>query len=171
MRDTICPGFHGLHPARPAAGKKTNHRSPGVQNGAVILLPLLLQACTSGGGQTGPLASFSDVSVQSIQPGATPFLSQVGLKVEPLDGLDSVEYTIAPKAGSASRAVDVRYSLGALQQRGYAKVGGSAVTLPGCGRYADVTNPVTIRFQFIDGSAATLPVTIATAGASSANWA
>jgi hypothetical protein len=77
---------------------------------ALVLLVWQLTACGDD--------SYRKIQVTSIQPGATPFISQVELTGPELLSLSHVSYYISPKAGSASAPVQVRYSLAALQRKG-----------------------------------------------------
>jgi hypothetical protein len=75
--------------------------------------------------------------------------------------LAAIEFIIAPKPGSVSKPVDVRYSMTALADRGY--VTSDSVKLPVFGLYAGYANQVSLRLQFQDGSTQTLAVGIPTA--------
>ena len=77
--------------------------------------------------------------------------------------LQSVEFIIQPKAGSASQAVDVTYSADALTERNYLSVGSNTLTMPIYCLYAGYTNRVTLNFSFLDGSKQSLMTSITTA--------
>jgi hypothetical protein len=115
-------------------------------------MAVLLSACGSGNG---------GITVVGSQAGASPFISFVQLGGKDITGLASVEFRIAPKPGSVSKAVDVRYSMATLADRGY--VAPDSVRLPVFGPNADYANQVSLRLQFQDGSAQTLAANIATA--------
>jgi len=134
--------------------------------GAGLASALTLCAC-GGGGAGSPaapaLASGNDTVIAGYQPGVSPFISFVQLRGSSLEGVSSLRYTIDPQPGSASRAVNVTYTLAALGRRGYTSTDGRQVTVPVFGLYAGYANHVTIALQFIDGSGATLSADIATA--------
>jgi len=100
------------------------------------------------------------MSVVSSTPGASPFISLVSLKGQGVPNLTAIEFTIAPKPGSVSKAVDVRYAIEALYTRGFASFGSQLMTLPVFGLYAGYANQVSLRFEFQDGSELVLPLII-----------
>ena len=61
-------------------------------------------------------------------PGPTPFIGFLHLTGQTLAALDSVLWTVQPKAGSASKPVSARYAYAALQRRGW--VSETSVTVP-----------------------------------------
>jgi arylsulfate sulfotransferase len=152
---------------------------------AAIATTLALAAC--GGGDTAsdpPLtprqpasqAAAATFSVMATTPGVTPFISFVVIAGAAVQELAGVEFTIAPKPGSVSKAVHVRYSLTALSRQHYVFIGeGSGlpgegfiggegiVRLPVFGLYAGFQNQVLVQLDFQDGSTKTLPVVIPTA--------
>ena len=116
-----------------------------------VLTAIAISACGSDSG----------ISVVSSEPGASPFISFLKLSGQDVAKLAGIEFTIAPKPGSVSKAVDVWYSMAALGDRGY--VTSDSVKLPVFGLYAGYTNQVALRLQFQDGSMQTLPIDIPTA--------
>ena len=99
-------------------------------------------------------------SVVSSNPGPTPFIAFVALSAPSLGPLQSVGYVVQPKPGSASKPVNVTYSIARLQSRGY--VSGSTITLPVFGLYAGFTNNVNIQLQFDGQFSQTVPYAITT---------
>ncbi len=142
----------------------------------LICTALLLAACGGGGGGSpnSPAAaaiaaqpsqaSQSQIHVASYQPGVSPFISSVYLGVPAaatgagpgLADLSAVEFTIAAKPNSVSKAVDVTYAMTALNSQS------SILVVPVFGLYSNYTNQVSLLLHFIDGSVQTLPVTITT---------
>ncbi len=149
------------------------------------VVALMLSGCGGGGGSTSTaLAEASNQSTAgstaaSLNPhndaamaglqivgstaGASPFIQKLTLSASDTTDLQSVEFVIQPKAGSASQAVDVTYSKAALIERNYLAVGRSTFTIPVFGLYAGYTNQVTLNFSFQDGSTQTLTSSITTA--------
>jgi arylsulfate sulfotransferase len=139
---------------------------------AMGILALALAAC--GGGTLTPTASFtpflnqhtqammSGAQIVSSTPGVSPFIQQLTLRLSNLPTLAAAGFTIAPKAGSASKPVDVSYTAAALKARQY--MGGDALLkLPVFGLYAGYTNQVTVHLSFQDGSTLALASNITTA--------
>ncbi|HEY6458254.1 MAG TPA: aryl-sulfate sulfotransferase N-terminal domain-containing protein, partial [Steroidobacteraceae bacterium] len=108
-------------------------------------------------------AQNSGLQINGIDPGVSPFIARVSIYGIHLGVLSTVAYTVQPKAGSVSKAVNVSYSNSALAARGYLTPEGNMLTLPVIGLYAGYTNQVALQFSFQDGSALTLPVSITTA--------
>jgi arylsulfate sulfotransferase len=108
-------------------------------------------------------AANSGIEIISFEAGVSPFIERISLHGNNLASLSAVQYTIQPKAGSVSAAVNVTYSSSALTSRGYLKSGDGTITLPVIGLYAGYTNNVALRFQFQDGSTAALTAGITTA--------
>ncbi len=96
-------------------------------------------------------------------PGSTPFISFVQLDVSDLTTLQSAEFKIAPKAGSATRAVDVRYSRKYLQKRRYLDAKHGRLIVPVFGLYAGRSNSVTITLAFRNGTPQVTTLAIQTA--------
>lgn len=145
-----------------------------------------LAACGGSGGastaqptsqQPVSQASASSALVLSTSPGITPFISFVAIAGAPIETLAQVEFTIAPRPGSASKPVHVRYSPAALSRQHYAfkEAAGSIFTdsgiirLPVFGLYAGFQNQVLVQLDFQDGSTKSLSVAITTAPYSDPN--
>ncbi len=121
---------------------------------AAVLAAVQLAACGNDA---------SNVQVSGIQQGETPFISFVDLTGSDLKSLVRVGYFISPKSGTASAPVHVRYSLDALQRKGY--VTGDAtpkVRVPVFGLYAGYTNLVAFQFEFSNRAPDQRPVEIDT---------
>ena len=95
--------------------------------------------------------------------GVTPFISQVTLNVSDTSVLKSIQFTIAPKAGSVTRALSGTYSKGYLIERGFLQPGSSDIFLPVYGLYSGFNNSVTLTYRFNDGSSKQASTTITTA--------
>ncbi len=107
--------------------------------------------------------AISTAGAATYAPGSTPFISFVQLDVSNITTLKSAEFNIAPKAGSATRAIDVRYSRHYLQKRRYIDVSHGVLTVPVFGLYAGRSNSVTITLAFRDGTSQVTNMNIATA--------
>jgi arylsulfate sulfotransferase len=108
-------------------------------------------------------ASESGLQISASDPGVSPFITHLAIHGKNLALLTKVAYTVQPKAGSVSKAVNVSYSASALAARGYLQSGDSVMTLPVIGLYAGYTNSVTLQFQFQDGSRVAIATNITTA--------
>lgn len=95
-------------------------------------------------------------------PGATPFISFVQLSIADLSTVRNVQFEIAPKTGSATRPVNVRYARKYLQHRGYLNHGLGQLTVPVFGLYAGRENTVKITISFRDGTSQVTSVNITT---------
>lgn len=140
----------------------------------VLSTVLLLAAC--GGGSSGSTnsavsaattaqitqASTSDIGVIEQVPGISPFIKLLYLQGNSLSQVTGVEFTIAPKPGTVSKPVNVTYSVGALEERGYLSANQTDLEVPVFGLYAGYNNQVSMEFQFQDGSQQTLPVSVTT---------
>lgn len=95
--------------------------------------------------------------------GSTPFISFTRLRVSDVANLRYVEFQIAPKSGSATRPINVRYSRQYLQKRGYVNFGNGKLNVPVFGLYAGRSNSVNITVGFQDGTSHKTRLTIQTA--------
>lgn len=100
--------------------------------------------------------------VAGTEPGVSPFISLVSLAGPGVPDLAAIEFTIAPRPGSVSRPVKVRYSMAALAGRGDVSADNGSVQMPVFGLYAGYENQVSLLLLFQDGSTRTLAVAIAT---------
>jgi hypothetical protein len=101
------------------------------------------------------------ITIDGQIAGATPFLSQVTLSVSDMAALKSIQFTIAPKPGSSSRALSGAYTSTYLAERG--DIGAGKIFLPVYGLYDDYANSVTLTYSFNDGSARQAGTTITAA--------
>jgi arylsulfate sulfotransferase len=131
----------------------------------LAIAAIALYGCGNTTGPESPpsQAATSDIVITGSQPGSSPFISIVKLSGNSVWNLAGVEFIIAPKPASVSKPVDVRYTLAALYGRGYVSLSSDVMSLPVFGLYAGYANQVSLRLQFQDGSAQTLPVAISTA--------
>ncbi len=97
-----------------------------------------------------------------VSRGPTPFISLTRVSVTDASAVSYAEFQIQPKAGSATRPIDVHYARSWLEQRGY--IGGSnrKITVPIFGLYAGRTNSVTLTVGFTDGTSTTSTLGIRT---------
>ena len=153
-------------------------RAPGA---VIATATMALAACGGNGNSAAPStlspietqgvessqASSSSAQVTGSQPGVTPFISFVELIGKGTLNVALAEFTIEPKNGSVSKPVHVRYSINALERRGYVLLlhGGGYwfLKLPVFGLYAGSANQVLVQLHYQDGSVADLPTTITTA--------
>jgi arylsulfate sulfotransferase len=132
--------------------------------GMVCVLAALVAACGGGDDAASPsMATRSDLVATGNTPGITPFISFAQLKGTSAAQVAAVSYTVAPKPGSASKPVNVSYTLGALTSRGFAGTQAGALTLPVYGLYDGYANHVAVSVRFNDQSVQTLAVEIDTA--------
>ena len=107
-------------------------------------------------------AAGGTVTVNGQTPGPTPFISIVDMTVSKPSALQSIQFEVASKPGSAVRPIRAKYSRAYLQARGYLDLQTGEVTLPVFGLYADFTNSVKLKATFKDGSARRLTLAIPT---------
>lgn len=126
---------------------------------AVLVAALLLLAAC-GGKDRQTLAEGSDVVVGTSVAGPTPFISLVPLSGQSIKEVVGYRYTIAPKSGAVTKAVDVGYTSAALTRQGHYPAGGSSATLPVFGLYSGHANKVAIELTYSDGSRQDVAVNI-----------
>jgi arylsulfate sulfotransferase len=100
------------------------------------------------------------ITIDGHTAGATPFLSQLTLSVSDTTSIKSIQFTITPKPGSATRPLSATYSNSYLTERG--NIGTGMIFLPVYGLYDDYTNSVTLTYSFNDGSSKQNSTTITT---------
>ena len=140
----------------------------GARIALALLIPLTLFGCgtkSTGSGQSeaasgGNDAQQSGITVQGSEPGASPFIASVELGGTNTSELASITFSIAPKPNTVSQAVNVSWSITALNNRGY--VAPTTVYLPIFGLYANYANSVTLNLSFQDGSTQQLQTDITT---------
>ena len=121
-------------------------------------LKLSLGVLIASTGVSGCATSLPSVTTEA---GVSPFIAFVHLDGFDLSGVTGAQFTIAPKAGSASKPVHVEYSLSALAARGYFSLG--SLTLPVFGLYAGYQNQVSVEVDRSSVGPLSLKVTVPTA--------
>ena len=84
--------------------------------------------------------------------GPTPFIRFVRTRVGNVATFNFAQFQIQPKAGSATRPIQVRYARSYLEARGYFDSNNGNVTVPVFGLYAGRPNGVIIDLGFSGGS-------------------
>ena len=74
--------------------------------------------------------------------------------------IKSIQFTIAPKPGSVTRALSGTYSQDYMISRGYLVPPSTDIFLPVYGLYDGYTNDITLTYNFLDGSSKTDSTTI-----------
>ncbi len=92
------------------------------------------------------------VSIDSIAPGPTPFISFVTFRVSDPANLASVSFDIHPKQGSRTRHVAATYSADYLRRSGYFRSRSGQVTVPVFGLYKNRSNSVKFVSTFANGT-------------------
>lgn len=124
---------------------------------------LLLLACSRNEDEAPPtLAAAAQVGVVGQVQGVTPFIAEVTLVLEHYADLDRVSWTIAPKAGTFSKAVSATFAQPWLARPGRYDSARKRFSIPVFGLYADHANVVTLSATFGDGSVHTERLAIAT---------
>src|SRR5262249_981572 len=95
-------------------------------------------------------------------PGVTPFISNVHLTASNPAVLKNIQFTIDPKPGSVTRPLSGTYANYYLVDRGFENPQTGDITLPVYGLYDGTTNPVTLTYQFVDGSSEEANIMITT---------
>ena len=108
-------------------------------------------------------ADDTTISINGHTPGVTPFISNLSLTASDTAVLKSIQFTIAPKPGSVTRALSGTYANYYLVNRGFENPQTGEIMLPVYGLYAGGTNSVTLTYQFKDGSSKQAHTTITTA--------
>ncbi len=90
------------------------------------------------------------IAIDGQTAGASPFLSQLTLSVSDTAAIKSVQFSIAPKPGSATRPLSGSYASSYLAERG--AINGGKIFLVVYGLYQGYTNQVTLTYHFNDGS-------------------
>jgi len=84
--------------------------------------------------------------------GPTPFIRFVRTRVSNVARFTFAQFQIQPKAGSATRPIQVRYARSYLEARGYFDSNNGDVTVPVFGLYAGRPNGVILELGFSGGS-------------------
>ena len=122
------------------------------RNCIVLLACLLAAACSRLAEEDDNHAEAAHVSFVELVPGPTPFIVNLGFRLENFTNLDSVSYTIAPKPGSFSKPVAVTYTRARLERTGAWSAANKRLSVPVFGLYANFENSVTITTHFRDTS-------------------
>jgi arylsulfate sulfotransferase len=108
-------------------------------------------------------ADDATIRINGHTPGLTPFISNVSLTASDTTDLKSIQFTIAPKPGSVTRALSGTYANYYLVNRGFENPQTGEIMLPVYGLYAGHANTVTLTYRFKDGSSKQANTTIRTA--------
>jgi arylsulfate sulfotransferase len=108
-------------------------------------------------------AGDTTIRINGHTPGVTPFISKVSLTASDTTDLKSIQFTIAPKPGSVTRALSGTYANYYLVNRGFENPQTGEIMLPVYGLYAGRANAVTLTYRFQDGSSKQAHTTITTA--------
>src|SRR6476620_4708222 len=108
-------------------------------------------------------AGDTTIRINGHTPGVTPFISNLSLTASDTTVLKSIQFTIAPKPGSVTRALSGTYANYYLVNRGFENPHTGEIMLPVYGLYAGRANSVTLTYRFKDGSSRQANTTITTA--------
>jgi arylsulfate sulfotransferase len=97
-------------------------------------------------------ATDTTITIAATSPGVTPFIAQLALNASDTSVIDSIEFSIKPKAGSVTRPFSQTYSASYLTSHAYLQPATGEIFLPVYGLYASYTNKVTLTYRFLDGS-------------------
>ncbi len=115
---------------------------------SILSIVLALTLCLGG----ESIAVRPLVSLDRITPGATPFISFVGLRVSDPVNLSTITFSIRPKQDSKTRPVSATYTSAYLQRNGYFRTNKPQLTLPVFGLYQGRQNTVTVTTTFNGGA-------------------
>lgn len=107
-------------------------------------------------------AGDTTITITAKAPGVTPFIDNVTLLASQTSVLKSIQFKIAPKPGSVTRALSATYSRDYLTSRGFLHPATGQIILPVYGLYAGYANAVTLTYAFLDGSSKEATTTIST---------
>jgi hypothetical protein len=105
-------------------------------------------------------ADETTITITAKTQGPTPFINQLTLVASDTSVLQSIQFTITPKAGSVTRPLSGTYGTDYLTDRGYILPGTNTIYLPVYGLYANYTNTVSLTYNFFDGSSKSDSTTI-----------
>jgi arylsulfate sulfotransferase len=109
-----------------------------------LIAPLTALLCT--------LSVAVDAGQIQVFDGPTPFIRFARTRVGNVASFTFAQFQIQPKAGSATRPIQVRYARSYLEARGYFDSNNGNVTVPVFGLYAGRPNGVIIDLGFSGGS-------------------
>ncbi len=130
-----------------------------MRKAALLVASLLTFAAWSA---SATQADDTTITITGQTAGPTPFISQLTLSVSDTSVLKSIQFTIAPKPGSVTRALSGTYTQDYMVTRGYLVPPATDIFLPVYGLYDDFTNTVTLTYHFLDGSLKTESATVTT---------
>jgi hypothetical protein len=107
-------------------------------------------------------ADDNPITIQGSNAGSTPFLSQLDLSINDPSVIQSITFTVVPKAGSVTRPLSATYSADYLSDRGDLQDDGQ-IYLPLYGLYPGYANTVALTYRFVDGSESAATTAITTA--------
>jgi arylsulfate sulfotransferase len=107
-------------------------------------------------------ADDTTITITGQNPGPTAFISQLTLTASDTTVIKSIQFSIAPKAGSVTRPLSATYAQDFLIKRGYLVPPSTDIFIPVYGLYDGFTNTVTLTYNFLDGSSKTDSTTVAT---------
>ncbi len=122
---------------------------------AVLTLFLLSQAQASQADDT-------EITIGSETVGPTPLIVQLALTASDPGVLAGIQFSVAPKPTSVTRAFSQSYSASYLVDRGYLLPGSDQIYLSVYGLYANYSNLVTLTYYFRDGSSKQASTTVTT---------
>ncbi len=105
----------------------------------------------------------SSLKLDRIDPGPTPFISFITLKISEPATLATITFTVQPKPLSQTRPIAASYTSAYLKSHDYFNLRNGKLTLPVFGLYQNFSNTVTVQSRFTDGSSQQQNVTVATA--------
>src|SRR5215211_703604 len=108
-------------------------------------------------------ADDTTITITGQTPGVTPFIANVHLTASNTRVLKSIQFTIRPKPGSATRPLSGTYANYYLIDRGFENPQTGEIVLPVYGLYDEYTNAVNLTYHFTDGSSKQANITITTA--------
>ncbi|MEI6235310.1 MAG: aryl-sulfate sulfotransferase [Planctomycetota bacterium] len=100
---------------------------------------------------TGALLA-TDVTYVNDTDGPSTFIRMVNFNVTPADAVRSVQFTIAPKTGSVTRAISATYSAAYLKSHNFLDTSTGHLAVPVWGLYQNYNNSVTINCICAGGS-------------------
>ena len=107
-------------------------------------------------------ADDTTITITGQNAGPTPFIIQLTLTASDTSVIKSIQFSIAPKAGSVTRPLSGTYAYDYLISRGYLVPPSTDIFLPVYGLYDDSTNTVTLTYNFLDGSSKMDSTSVAT---------
>lgn len=107
-------------------------------------------------------ADDTTITITGQITGSTPFISQLMLTASDTSVIKSIQFTIAPKAGSVTRPLSGTYAQDYLVSRGYLVPPSTDISVPVYGLYDDFSNAVTLTYHFLDGSSKSDTTTVIT---------